>query len=288
MSLPTLPAAVVERVIREALAEDVPFGDLTTESLVPESSTAQAVLTAREPGVLSGGPVFAQTMQALGAEVAVDLSLPEGTPFDAGAQLAQITGPARAILTCERVALNLVQRMSGIATLTAEYVAAVQGSAARVADTRKTTPGLRALERYAVRCGGGHNHRFGLSDAVLVKDNHLAAVSAAGIGMAQALTEARQRLPHTVHLEVEVDRLDQIPAALQGGADTIMLDNFTLEDMRRGVELIGGQAAVEASGGVSLQTIAGIAGTGVDIISVGALTHSARGLDLGLDFEVSA
>ncbi|WP_120005017.1 carboxylating nicotinate-nucleotide diphosphorylase [Nesterenkonia muleiensis] len=287
MSLIPLPASAAEKVIRLAVAEDAPFGDLTTESFVPEDARAEAVLSAREPGVLSGGPVFAKAMQALDAGVVVDLCLREGTRFEPGAELARVTGPARPILTCERIALNLVQRMSGVATLTSQYVAAVHGSGARIADTRKTTPGLRALERYAVRCGGGHNHRFGLSDAVLVKDNHLTAVSAADIGLAEAIRAAREQLPHTVHLEVEVDRLDQIPAVLDGGADTIMLDNFTLEDMRRGVELIAGQAVVEASGGVSLKTIGAIADTGVDVISVGALTHSAPALDLGLDFQVA-
>ncbi len=286
-SVPPLPGAHIDQVIGIALAEDVPFGDLTTEAFVPASAQAEAVLTAREPGVFSGGEVFARAMRTLDAGVVVDLEVAEGARFRAGEQLARVSGPARAILTCERIALNLVQRMSGIAALTAQYVAAVEGSGVRITDTRKTTPGLRVLERYAVRCGGGHNHRFSLSDAVMAKDNHLAAVSAAGDELAQAIRSARARLPHTAHIEVEVDRLDQIPAALEGGADTIMLDNFSLSDLRRGVELIAGRALVEASGGVTLETVAAIAETGVDVISVGALTHSARGLDLGLDFRVS-
>ncbi|GFZ97631.1 carboxylating nicotinate-nucleotide diphosphorylase [Nesterenkonia alkaliphila] len=286
-SVPPLAAAHIDQVIGTALAEDVPFGDLTTEAFVPASAQAEAVLTAREPGVFSGGEVFARAMRTLDAVVVVDLEVAEGARFRAGEQLARVSGPARAILTCERIALNLVQRMSGIAALTAQYVAAVEGSGVRITDTRKTTPGLRVLERYAVRCGGGHNHRFSLSDAVMAKDNHLAAVSAAGVELAQAIRSARARLPHTAHIEVEVDRLDQIPAAMEGGADTIMLDNFSLSDLRRGVELIAGRALVEASGGVTLDTVAAIAETGVDVISVGSLTHSARGLDLGLDFRVS-
>lgn len=282
-----VPAAVVDRIVDLALAEDVPFGDLTTEAFVPVHAQAQAQLRAREPGVLSGGEVFARAMQPLDGDVAVKLLRAEGSRFGAGDLLAEVTGPARAILTGERVGLNLVQRMSGIATLTAAFVEAVRGTGVRITDTRKTTPGLRALERYAVRCGGGHNHRFSLSDAVMVKDNHLAAVAAAGTGLAAAVREAKSRLPHTALIEVEVDRMDQVLPALEGGAHTILLDNFGLDQMRQAVELIAGRAVVEASGGVSLETVGAMAVTGVDVISVGALTHSARALDLGLDFEVS-
>jgi nicotinate-nucleotide pyrophosphorylase (carboxylating) len=184
----------------------------------------------------------------------------------------------------ERVGLNFVQRLSGIATLTAEYVAAAEGTKARIVDTRKTTPGLRLFERYAVRCGGGFNHRFSLSDAVMAKDNHLALLTAGGVGLTEALRAARARLPHTMHFEVEVDRLDQIEAVLAAGVDTIMLDNFSLADLRAGVEQVAGRALVEASGGVTLERIGEIAGAGVDVISVGALTHSVRALDLGFDF----
>ncbi|TLP72936.1 carboxylating nicotinate-nucleotide diphosphorylase [Nesterenkonia sphaerica] len=282
-----VPAAVVDRIVDLALAEDVPCGDLTTEAFVPVHAQAQAQLRAREPGVLSGGEVFARAMQTLDGDVAVKLLRAEGSRFGAGDLLAEVTGPARAILTGERVGLNLVQRMSGIATLTAAFVEAVRGTGVRITDTRKTTPGLRALERYAVRCGGGHNHRFSLSDAVMVKDNHLAAVAAAGTGLAAAVREAKSRLQHTALIEVEVDRMDQVLPALEGGAHTILLDNFGLDQMRQAVELIAGRAVVEASGGVSLETVGAMAVTGVDVISVGALTHSARALDLGLDFEVS-
>jgi len=190
------------------------------------------------------------------------------------------------VLRAERVALNLVQRMSGIATLTASYVALTTGTKARIVDTRKTTPGLRALERHAVRSGGGHNHRFSLSDAVLAKDNHLAVLTAGGASVTDVIRKARESLGHTTHLEVEVDRLEQIEPVLAGGVDTIMLDNFSLDDLRTGVAMVAGRALVEASGGVNLATVADIAATGVDIISVGALTHSVRALDLGLDVRI--
>lgn len=286
MSLPTLPFEYLEQVIGRALDEDVPFGDLTTEAFVPLGAQIEAVLEARERGVFAGGEVFAHAMRALEPDVDVELMVPDGGTFEAQQQLARVSGPARPVLTSERVALNLVQRMTGIATLTAQYVAAVEGSGVRITDTRKTTPGLRRLERYAVRCGGGHNHRFGLSDSVLAKDNHLATLKARGVSLAEAVRGARTTLPHTTHIEVEVDRLEQVQAALDGGADTIMLDNFSLSDLRAGVELVDGRALVEASGGVTLTSVAPIARTGVDLISVGALSHSAPALDLGLDTQV--
>lgn len=275
----------VDRIIRRALEEDVPFGDLTTEVFVPAGAAAQAELVAREPGVLSGGEVFAQTFRSVDPTVEVTLHTEDSSRFEAGQTIASVNGPARPILTGERVALNLLQRMSGIATLTAAFVEATAGSGARIVDTRKTTPGLRVLERYAVRCGGGRNHRFSLSDAVMAKDNHLAMLGREAGDLPTAIRTARARLPHTIHIEVEVDRLDQIPGALEGGADTIMLDNFSAADLRRGVEMIGGRALVEASGGVTLETVAEIAQTGVDLISVGVLTHGVRALDLGLDLR---
>lgn len=294
-----LTRAAITEVVERGLAEDAPWGDITSEHLIPAAATARAVLAAREAGVFSGGAVFAATFAALEPAVAVELHVADGEPFEAGAVLATVTGPARAVLTGERVALNLTQRMCGIATLTARYVAAVEEAVARVeeaaglpsgtitrtrvADTRKTTPGLRALEKHAVVSGGGHNHRHSLSDAVMAKDNHLAVLTADGTDLTTALRQLRRRLPHTVHLEVEVDRLDQIEAVLAGGADTVMLDNFSVEDLVSGVAVIDGRATVEASGGVGLETIGEIAATGVDVISVGALTHSARNLDLGLD-----
>ncbi len=272
----------VEAVVALGLAEDAPNGDLTSEVFVPESATATADLVAREPGVFAGTLVFEVAMTALDPDVKVSLSVADGEHFEAGQHLATVTGNARAVLRSERIALNLVQRMCGIATLTAEYVAAA-GPDVRVTDTRKTTPGLRALERHAVRCGGGHNHRFSLSDAVMAKDNHLALVD----DLTEAIRAARAQLPHTTHLEVEVDRIDQIEPVLAGGVDTIMLDNFSLDELRDGVRIVEDRALVEASGGVTLDTIGDIARTGVDIVSVGALTHSVRNLDLGLDLRIT-
>ena len=279
-------AAHIERLVRMALDEDAPWGDLTTESLVPADARAVAHLVAREPGVLCGRDLFRFAMQSFG-EVTVDLPLHDGESFASGDTLATATGPARAILQAERVALNFTQRLSAIATATAAFVAETRGTHTRIVDTRKTTPGLRLLERYAVRCGGGHNHRFSLSDAVLVKDNHLSAVLSEGVDITTALRAMKQRLPHTAHVEVEVDRLDQIEPVLAAGVDTVLLDNFSLEDLRTGVEQIAGRALVEASGNARLDRIAAISSTGVDLISVGALTHSVRVLDLGLDFDLA-
>lgn len=272
-----------EALVRMALLEDAPWGDITSEAVVPENAQIRAELVAREAGVLCGEDVFSTAMSLAGAP-GVQFRRRDSESFSTGEVLATIEGPARAILRAERVALNLVQRLSGIATLTAKYVAETAGTKVRVVDTRKTTPGLRLFERYAVRCGGGHNHRFSLSDAVLVKDNHLAALQIAGdTDLEHNLRAAFANLPHTTHVEIEVDRLDQIEPALAAGAHTIMLDNFSLEELRAGVQQISGRALVEASGSVSLERVREIAATGVDLISVGALTHSVRSLDLGLD-----
>src|SRR5699024_10210152 len=255
---------------------------------LPAEATARAELTAREPGVLAGIDVFAAAFRLTDPAVRVRALAADGDRFAAGDVLATVTGPARAVVQAERVALNLLQRMSGIATLTRRFVDAVEGTGASVTDTRKTTPGLRALERHAVRCGGGVNHRFSLSDAVMAKDNHLAVLQQQGLDLTEAIRSARARLGHTTTLEVEVDRLEQIDPVLAGGVDVIMLDNFSLADLARGVELIADRAIVEASGTVTLETVADIARTGVDVISSGALTHSARHLDLGLDMAVTA
>ncbi len=284
MSGGLLTETQIRRVVEMALEEDAPFGDLTSAVFVPEDAVATADLMARESGVLAGADVVVATFAAVDPRVQVQLDLADRDRFGPGDRIARIEGPARAVLRGERVALNLVQRMSGVATLTAAYVAAVEGTRARIVDTRKTTPGLRALERHAVRCGGGRNHRYSLSDAVMAKDNHLALLD----DVTAAIRSAREQLPHTTHLEVEVDRLDQVEAVLAGGVDTIMLDNFSLDDLRAGVELVAGRAIVEASGGVTLDTVGKIAATGVDVISVGALTHSARALDLGLDMVISS
>lgn len=278
--------ATLRRTVSAALEEDAPWGDLTSTTLLPESAGATADLIAREPGVFSGGEVFAAAFTLTDPGIRVDLHLADGDRFEAGDALASVSGSARSLLTAERVALNFTQRMSGIATLTAAYVDAVAGTGVRIADTRKTTPGLREFERHAVVSGGGANHRRSLSDAVMAKDNHLAVLRQSGQDLATALRQALSTLPHTTHVVVEVDRLDQIEAVLDGGAHTVLLDNFTLDDLRAGVAAIAGRATAEASGGVTLDTVRSIAETGVQVISVGALTHSARALDLGLDLRI--
>lgn len=279
-----LTRQIVDDVVQRALAEDAPWGDITSELLIPAEARIDAVLVAREPGVFSGGVVIESAMRHADPGIRTTLLVAEGTAFEAGTVLAEVSGPARGVLRAERVALNLAQRMSGIATLTARYVAAVAHTRARIVDTRKTTPGLRALERAAVRAGGGFNHRFSLSDAVLAKDNHLAVLAAQhGGDVTAAIRAVRAQLSHTTHLEVEVDRIDQIEPVLAGGVDTILLDNFSLDELREGVALVAGRALVDASGGVTLDTVGAIAETGVDLIAVGALTHSVRALDIGLD-----
>lgn len=296
-----LTTATIDSALRFALDEDAPWGDITGDTFVPESASARAVLKAREAGVFAGGEVFARTFSLVDANVEVEVSVADGAAFSPGDTLATVSGPARGVLRAERIALNFCQRMSGIATLTKAFVDAAAsktaasssatsntgGRSVRIADTRKTTPGLRAFEKHAVRCGGGHNHRFGLSDAVMVKDNHLAVLAGEGADVASAIRSARARLSHTTTIEVEVDRLEQIAPALDGGANIIMLDNFSLADLRAGVELIAGRAIVEASGNVTLDTVADIAATGVDVISSGALTHSVRAIDLGLDLNLA-
>lgn len=281
-----LTHALITRAVGAALEEDAPWGDLTSTTLLPAEATATADLVAREAGIFSGGEVFAAAFALTDPSITIDVHVGDGDRFAPGDVLASVSGSARGILTAERIALNFSQRMSGIATLTDAYVRAIEGTSARIADTRKTTPGLRAFERHAVISGRGHNHRYSLSDAVMAKDNHLAVLQRSGVDLATALREAFSRLPHTTHVVVEVDRLDQIPAVLDGGAHTVLLDNFSLEDLRAGVALIGDRAQVEASGGASLDTVGDIARTGVDVISVGALTHSARALDLGLDVRI--
>jgi nicotinate-nucleotide pyrophosphorylase (carboxylating) len=282
-----LTRAMIDRVVSAALEEDAPWGDVTSESLIVDTAIARADLVAREPGIFSGGEVFAAAFRLTDPSIDVEVIVADGEWFEAGTLLAVVVGPARAVLTAERIGLNFVQRMSGIATLTGRYVAEVAHTGARIVDTRKTTPLLRAFERHAVVNGGGHNHRSSLSDAVMVKDNHLAVLAQKGVSVTAALQGAIARLPHTMHVEVEVDRLNQIDAVLAAGVGTIMLDNFSLADLRRGVELIAGRAIVEASGGVSIETVRAVAETGVDVISVGALTHSAPALDLGLDVRVT-
>ena len=286
------PMTPEQLVVAAALAEDAPWGDLTSEALLPPEAVATALLRAREPGVLAGTAAaraaFEQAAALSGGTLDVLDLHPDGTRFAAGDVLGRVSGNAHAVLRAERIALNLVQHLSGIATLTAAFVAQVAGTRARVVDTRKTTPGLRALERAAVRAGGGHNHRFSLSDAVLVKDNHLAVLTAGGLDVTTALKGVREQVPHTTVIEVEVDSLDQLDAVLAADVDVVLLDNFSLADLEEGVRRVAGRALVEASGGVRLDTVAAIAATGVDLVSVGALTQNSPTLDIGLDTALAA
>jgi nicotinate-nucleotide pyrophosphorylase (carboxylating) len=281
-----LTQEIINEAVLRALQEDAPTGDITSETLIPESTTATAQLHAREAGVFSGGQVFAAAFKLVDPSVHIDVVVEDGARMQAGQLLAEVSGSARSVLRAERIGLNFAQRMSGIATLTAAYVDAIAGTNARILDTRKTTPGLRVFERAAVVAGGGVNHRLNLSDAVLAKDNHLAVLTAGGKDLATELQRVRTLVGPEIKIEVEVDRIDQIEPVLAGGVDIIMLDNFTLEELREGVALVADRAIVEASGNVRLDTVRAIAETGVDVISVGALTHSARALDLGLDIEI--
>lgn len=276
----SLPDFLIEPVVRAALAEDLGrSGDLTGQACVPADARLSAVFAARKSGVVAGLDCARIAVALMDPAARFEAAAADGDRVAPGAVIARVEGNARALLAAERVALNLVQRLSGVATLTAAYVAAVEGTGAKIADTRKTTPGLRALEKAAVRAGGGLNHRFGLDDAILIKDNHVAVCG----GVGPALEAARARAGHLVKIELEVDGLDQLREALPHRPDVIMLDNFSLEDLRTAVALAKGRVALEASGGVTLETVRAIAETGVDVISVGALTHSAPALDVGLD-----
>ena len=275
-----LPDILIEPVVRAALAEDLGrTGDVTARACIPEGARMRAVFAARKAGVLAGIDCVRLAVLAMDPKAAIALKLRDGDAFKAGAVLAEVEADARAFLAAERTALNLLGRLCGIATLTRAYVEAAAGTKARIADTRKTTPGLRALEKHAVLCGGGVNHRFGLDDAILIKDNHVAVCG----GVGEAVRRARVAVGHLMKVEVEVDGLDQLDEALAAGPDVIMLDNFTLPLLREAVARTAGRVRLEASGGVNLETVRAIAETGVDVISVGALTHSAPNLDIGLD-----
>lgn len=271
-----------QRVVHDALEEDRADNDITTRATILPGRQARAVLVARRSGVVCGSALAMEAFRQRDSSVAIRVDAPDGRSVDRGHTVLAITGEATALLSAERVALNFMQRLSGIATFTAQYVNAVRGTGASILDTRKTTPGWRQLEKYAVRCGGGMNHRADLAAAVLIKDNHLAAVDH---NIALAVERARAVAPSGMRVEVECENMGDVSAALKAGADIIMLDNMGLHDMREAVKMIGGRAVVEASGGVNLQTVRGIAETGVDWISVGALTHSPPSLDLALDFE---
>ena len=282
--MPTLlDMHVVDDIVRRALQEDVGTGDVTTLLTVPPGTEARGEFIATQPGVLAGWPVVERVFYQTDSRVQVEPLMKEGQRFDAAAVLGVVRGEARAILMGERVALNFLQRLSGIATLTARFVEAVRDLPVRICDTRKTTPGLRYLERYAVRVGGGFNHRFGLYDAVLIKDNHIAVCG----GIAQAVHRVRRTLPHTMKIEVECATLSQVQEALEAGVDIILLDNMTPDDLREAVRMAKGRAFLEASGGVRLETVRQIALTGVDAISVGALTHSAPGIDIKLEMRLA-
>lgn len=276
----------LEWAVAAALEEDVGTGDVTTLATVPADRAGRAAVVAREPMIVAGLAVAETVWRRVSPLLTIDTTGADGALASAGDVLMRVSGPVAAMLTGERVALNFMQRLSGVATLTRQYVDAVAGTGAVILDTRKTTPGLRGLEKYAVRCGGGQNHRMGLYDAILIKDNHLAALrNELPNPVAAAVARVRRQYPE-MKIEVEADTIAQVDQALQLGVEMVLLDNMSLEDMRRAVALARGRAKTEASGGVSLRTARGIAETGVDYISVGALTHSARAMDIALDWEI--
>jgi nicotinate-nucleotide pyrophosphorylase (carboxylating) len=278
-----LSPLAVDEAVQRALDEDLGrAGDITSIATIPEAAGARAVMVARQAGVIAGLPLAVATFQRLSPETRIEAHVRDGATVAAGAPVLTISGPARAVLAGERTALNFVGRLSGIATLTADYVRHTAGTGMRICCTRKTTPGLRALEKYAVRCGGGFNHRFGLDDAILIKDNHIAVAG----GIKPVLERARARIGHLVKVEIEVDTLAQLREVLDTGmADAVLLDNMDLDALRQAVALAGGRVVLEASGGVTLDSIAKIAATGVDYASSGALTHSAPNFDIALDID---
>jgi nicotinate-nucleotide pyrophosphorylase (carboxylating) len=281
----THPFGTWQALVDLALAEDLGAGDITSLATVPASATAEGVLLVKQPGVISGLAVASYVFERLDPALSFRPRCADGARLADREILADISGPARSVLAGERVALNLLQRLSGVATLTARYVEAVSGTNATIVDTRKTTPGLRMLEKAAVRHGGGQNHRFGLSDGVLIKDNHLAAIGGPD-RVTRAVQSARRQAPHTAKIEVEVTTLQEVDEAVAAGADIIMLDNMSVAMMAQAVQAVAGRALLEASGGVRLETVRAIAETGVDLISVGALTHSAPALDISLNFSI--
>ncbi|HEY5727718.1 MAG TPA: carboxylating nicotinate-nucleotide diphosphorylase [Acidimicrobiia bacterium] len=274
------PAGLVDDLLRRALAEDLGLaGDLTSDAIFPPDHASTGTIVARQAGRVAGLGLSTGVFALLAAESKVALTVADGDDVAAAATLATVSGPTRALLAGERTCLNLLGRLCGIATATADMVHRVEGTGAAIVDTRKTTPGLRALEKYAVRCGGGANHRFGLDDAVLIKDNHIAAAGS----VATAITRVRQRVGHLVTIEVEVDDLEQLAEALDAGVDAVLCDNMPLDLLRRAVEVVGGRVPVEASGGITPATVRAVAETGVDLISAGFLTHSVRQLDVAFD-----
>ena len=273
---------MIDDIIKSALREDVGTGDITTNSTIPADKTINGKFIAKESGVICGLPVVKRVFEIVDSEIKLSCNAKDGDFVEKGTIIAEVSGPARSILTGERVSLNFLQLMSGIATRTNACVKQVEGTKAMITDTRKTTPGLRVLEKYAVKAGGGHNHRYNLADGVLLKDNHIAAAG----GITAAVKAARGNIPHTLKIEVEVENMQMIEEAVACGADIIMLDNMTVEEMKKAVDFIDGRALVEASGNMGDRDLMEVAKTGVDIISIGALTHTIKAMDISLRFKV--
>lgn len=276
----------VDAIIELAFAEDIGAGDLTVRSVIPVTACASGQMLLKSAGVISGLTVVARVFERIDSRISWRALASDGDALAAGSVIGEVEGPAQSVLTAERTALNFIQRLSGVATMTRSYVDAITGTRARIVDTRKTTPGLRSLDKQAVRDGGGSNHRLGLFDGVMIKDNHIAALGG-DRALGEAVARARRDIPHTVKIEVEVANLDQLRLALESGAEIIMLDNMSVEMMRAAVAITAGRAILEASGGITLATVRAVAETGVDLISVGALTHSAPALDISLDLQLS-
>ena len=270
-------------MIDRALAEDLGSGDATTDALIAPDLEGRAAVMAKAPGVLAGVEIVSATFHRVDSDLDVSLLLNDGAALESESVIAEVEASVASILKAERTALNFLQRLSGVATETRRYVDAVAGSRARILDTRKTVAGLRTLDKYAVRVGGGHNHRRGLGDGILIKDNHIGALRRSGLDIGRIIERARANAPHTLRIEVEVENLVEVKAALAAGADALLLDNMSLEDMSRAVEMAGGRVLIEASGGIRLDNVREVAATGVDMISIGALTHSAQALDISLE-----
>jgi len=273
----------IEELVDRTLVEDLGWGDVTTEAIIPAELTGKASMVAKARGMLAGIEVARLVFCRVDPSVQFDIIIPEGSGIQPGDLIAKLEGKVASILKGERTALNFLQRLSGIATETSRYVEAIKGLDSRIVDTRKTTPGMRVLEKYAVRVGGGHNHRLHLGDGVLIKDNHLAALRSQGLAMKDIISRARERAPFNLKVEVEVRTAQEAVEAVEAGADIVMLDNMGLEEMRQAVQLVKGRALLEASGGITLDNVRRVAETGVDLISVGALTHSAMSLDISLE-----
>ena len=277
--------ASVKAIVERALEEDLGPGDITTDALIPPDIRGLGLMVAKTTGVIAGVGVALEVFRQTDPAVDARVLMADGSEVLPGDVVAEVSGSIAGILKAERVALNFVQRLSGIATATSSYVKAVQGTRANIIDTRKTVPGIRQLEKYAVRVGGGHNHRYNLADGILIKDNHIAALRAQELGLAEIVSRARENSPHTLRVEIEVESVEEAREALEARADVIMLDNMTPEEMREVVTMAGGRCLLEASGGINLDTVRAVAETGVDLISVGALTHSVKAMDIGLDMR---